>query len=88
MPLAAITRAEGGQLHHVKPHGALYNMAARDTAIAETIAQAVADLNPDLVLVGLAGSELVKVGSTLGLRVAHEVFADRTYQRKWSAYPT
>ncbi len=79
--LAAITRAEGGQLHHVKPHGALYNMAARDAPMAETIAKAVADLNPDLVLVGLAGSELVKAGRTLGLRVAHEVFADRTYQR-------
>ena len=78
--LSAITRAEGGQLHHVKPHGALYNMAACDAAMAETIAQAVADLNPDLVLVGLAGSELVKAGRALGLRVAHEVFADRTYQ--------
>ncbi|GFR99914.1 UPF0271 protein [Elysia marginata] len=78
--LTAITHAEGGRLHHVKPHGALYNMAVRDATLAQCIAQAIADLNSDLILVGLAGSELVKAGSALGLKVAHEVFADRTYQ--------
>ena len=78
--LIAIARGEGGKLHHVKPHGALYNMAARDPAMALTIARAIADLDADLVLVGLAGSELVRAGSILGLRVAHEIFADRTYQ--------
>ncbi|WP_211829710.1 5-oxoprolinase subunit PxpA [Kistimonas asteriae] len=85
--LTAITHAEGGRLHHVKPHGALYNMAARDTTLARCIAQAIADLNPDLILVGLAGSELVKAGSTLGLKVVHEVFADRTYQHNGQLMP-
>ncbi len=85
--LAAIVHAEGGRLHHVKPHGALYNMAARDAVLAQCIAQAIADLNPDLVLVGLAGSELVKAGSALGLKVAHEVFADRTYQSNGQLTP-
>ncbi|GAA4650641.1 5-oxoprolinase subunit PxpA [Kistimonas scapharcae] len=85
--LAAIVHAEGGRLHHVKPHGALYNMAARDATLARCIAQAIADLNPDLILVGLAGSELVKAGSAQGLKVAHEVFADRTYQRNGQLTP-
>ncbi len=72
--------AEGGRLHHVKPHGALYNMAAASAPLAEAIAEAVYRINPELVLYGLAGSELTKAGTKLGLQVAHEVFADRTYQ--------
>ena len=67
-------------MQHVKPHGALYNMAAKDTKLAEAIAQAVYDISPSLVLFGLAGSELTKAGEKIGLRTAHEVFADRTYQ--------
>lgn len=67
-------------MQHVKPHGALYNMAAKDALLAEAIAQAVYDVSPELVLFGLAGSELVKAGEKLGLVTAHEVFADRTYQ--------
>ncbi|MFS0574123.1 5-oxoprolinase subunit PxpA [Sporosarcina sp. 179-K 3D1 HS] len=67
-------------MQHVKPHGALYNMAARDRELAEAIAQAVYDVNPSLVLFGLASSELAKAGEKVGLRTAHEVFADRTYQ--------
>ncbi|MFD0826969.1 LamB/YcsF family protein [Neobacillus sp. M.A.Huq-85] len=67
-------------MQHVKPHGALYNMAAKDAKLAEAIAQAVYDVSPELVLFGLAGSELVKAGERLGLVTAHEVFADRTYQ--------
>lgn len=67
-------------MQHVKPHGALYNMAATDKKLAEAIAQAVYDVSDQLVLFGLAGSELTKAGEKLGLETAHEVFADRTYQ--------
>ncbi|KOS71486.1 LamB/YcsF family protein [Lysinibacillus contaminans] len=71
-------------MQHVKPHGALYNMAAKSPAIAEAIAQAVYDISPSLVLFGLSGSELTKAGEKLGLQTAHEVFADRTYQQDGS----
>lgn len=67
-------------MQHVKPHGALYNMAAKDPDLAEAIAQAVYDVSRSLILFGLAGSELTKAGEKKGLRTAHEVFADRTYQ--------
>lgn len=67
-------------MQHVKPHGALYNMAAKNRELAEAIAQAVYDISPSLVLFGLAGSELTKAGEKIGLHTAHEVFADRTYQ--------
>ncbi|MGE7835550.1 LamB/YcsF family protein [Viridibacillus arvi] len=70
----------GEKMQHVKPHGALYNMAAKDQALSEAIAQAVYDVSPELVLFGLAGSELTKTGEKLGLKTAHEVFSDRTYQ--------
>ena len=68
------------EMQHVKPHGALYNMAAKDQALAEAIAQAVYDVSPSLVLFGLADSELTRAGEKLGLQTAHEFFADRTYQ--------
>ena len=82
--LWAITGAEGGLLHHVKPHGALYNMAAQRPALAEAIAEAVYKLDSGLLLYGLAGSELVKAGHRIGLRTAQEVFADRSYQQDGS----
>jgi UPF0271 protein len=85
--LAAIARAEGVDLRHVKPHGALYNMAARDRALAAAIAEAVRAFDPALVLFGLAGSALVTAGEATGLRVASEVFADRSYQRDGSLSP-
>lgn len=78
--LWAFVKAEGGKLQHVKPHGALYNMAAVDVSLAEAIAEAIYRLNPELILYGLAGSSLVEAGERLGLRTAHEVFADRSYQ--------
>ncbi|WP_337017612.1 5-oxoprolinase subunit PxpA [Oceanobacillus massiliensis] len=68
------------KLNHIKPHGALYNMAAKDTEISQAIAEAVYAINPKLILFGLAGSDLVKAGRKAGLTVAEEVFADRTYQ--------
>jgi 5-oxoprolinase (ATP-hydrolysing) subunit A len=78
--LAAVCKVNGTVLAHVKPHGALYNMAAKNLEISKAIAAAVYDFNPELVLFGLAGSELVKAGEEKGLIVAQEVFADRTYQ--------
>ncbi|HJR13888.1 MAG TPA: 5-oxoprolinase subunit PxpA [Rhodanobacteraceae bacterium] len=77
--LHAITHAAGTQLHHVKPHGALYNMAARDRALADAIANAVRDFDHRLVLVGLAGSTLVDAGRDAGLPVQREGFCDRRY---------
>lgn len=67
-------------MQHVKPHGALYNMAAKNTELSESIAKAVYDVDPNLVLFGLSGSELALAGERIGLQVAHEVFSDRTYQ--------
>lgn len=75
------------ELNHVKPHGALYNLAAKDSERAHAIAQAIYDVNPSLILFGLAGSELVKAGERVGLHVANEVFADRTYQPDGSLTP-
>ena len=85
--LAAFVRAASTRLHHVKPHGALYNMAARDAALADAIAQAVRDFDPALVLVGLAGSELPRAGERAGLAVAHEAFTDRRYERDGTLTP-
>lgn len=68
------------KMQHVKPHGALYNLAARDRNVAKAIAQAVYDFEDTLILYGLAGSELLDAGREAGLEVASEVFADRTYQ--------
>lgn len=78
--LDAFVRAEGGRMQHVKPHGALYNMAAQNAELAESIAEAVYAVNPELILFGLSGSELVRAGEKIGLRTASEVFSDRTYQ--------
>lgn len=78
--LQGIAKAQSINLHHVKPHGALYNAASTDPAIAKAIANAVYAVDPNLILFGLAGSELVKAGKSAGLYVAQEVFADRTYQ--------
>jgi 5-oxoprolinase (ATP-hydrolysing) subunit A len=85
--LAAFARAAGGAIAHLKPHGALYSMAAKDAAIAQGIAQATRDVNPACILVGLAGSELIKVGENAGLTTASEAFADRTYQADGSLTP-
>ena len=77
--LAEIAKAEGVELHHVKPHGALYNQSAKDRVLAGAIARAVKRVSVDLVLVGLAGSELVEAGIEVGLKVANEGFPDRNY---------
>ena len=77
--LAAYATAEGIKLVHVKPHGALYNLASKDFVVAKAIAQAVHEIDPSLILVGLAGSVLVKAGEERGLKVANEGFPDRAY---------
>ena len=74
-----MARAEGVRLAHVKPHGALYNQAARDPALAAAIARAVVSLESGLMLVALAGSALLQAGVDAGLPVAAEAFADRAY---------
>ncbi len=78
--LSAACAAEGLPLQHVKPHGALFNMAVRDAALAGAIARAVAAFDRSLILFGLPGSEILAAGRREGLRVAAEVFADRAYE--------
>ena len=78
--LKGMCEAFGGKLHHVKPHGALYNQAARDKNLAEAIAKAVKAIDENLVFYGLANSFLVSEAERIGLKTASEVFADRTYQ--------
>jgi 5-oxoprolinase (ATP-hydrolysing) subunit A len=85
--LAAIAASEGVSLAHVKAHGALYNMAARDGALADAIARAVCAFDRSLVLFGLPGSELLRAGEAAGLRVASEGFADRGYAPDGSLSP-
>ena len=85
--LAAIARAEGGVMVHVKPHGMLYNQAAVESALAEAIACAVKAVDPALRLVGLAGSELIRAGEKQGLATRQEVFADRGYQADGTLVP-
>jgi 5-oxoprolinase (ATP-hydrolysing) subunit A len=78
--LTALARAQALTLRHVKPHGALYNMAARDAMLAAAIARAVRDADAALILVGLADSALTRAGIEAGITVAHEAFADRRYE--------
>ncbi len=70
----------GGRMNHVKPHGALYNMSARNKDLASTIARAVKDHHPDLIIYGLRGSHSISEAAELGLKTAAEIFADRTYK--------
>lgn len=78
--VAGVAAAEGLKLQHVKAHGALYNMAARDPALAGALARAVAAFDRSLILFALPNSEVVKAGRALGLRVVAEAFADRAYE--------
>ena len=77
----------GIKIRHIKPHGALYNMSAKDATLAKTIAQAVKDFDDALVLFGLSGSHSVSEAKALGLKTANEVFADRTYRDDGSLTP-
>jgi len=85
--LVRVAQKQGARLRHVKPHGALYNMAVRDGALAESIARAVHAFDPSLILFALPGSELVRAGEACGLAVAVEGFADRSYEPDGSLTP-
>ncbi len=85
--LAAIVRAEGGRMQHVKPHGMLYNQSAVDPQLADAIARAVCDCDPALILVGLAGSELIRAAKRVNIAPREEVFADRGYQDDGTLVP-
>ena len=85
--LMGMARAQGMAVTHVKPHGAMSNMACEDAAMATTIANAVKAIDPGLILLAPALSELAKAGRAAGLRVADEVFADRAYQDDGNLVP-
>ncbi|AXF56325.1 LamB/YcsF family protein [Salicibibacter kimchii] len=78
--LWGVVQSEGGHMRHVKAHGMLYNRATQDPELSDAIARAVYDIDPNLVLFGLAGGEILKAGEKVGLKTGSEVFADRTYQ--------
>ncbi|MBJ6363908.1 LamB/YcsF family protein [Paenibacillus sp. GCM10012307] len=85
--LNAFVQAAGGELSHVKPHGALYHMAGNQPELAEAVIQALLNLNPRLILFAQSGSLLLELASAAGLPVAAEAFADRTYQQDGSLTP-
>lgn len=78
--LDAFCRAQGMQLQHVKPHGAFYNMAAKDYGLAKAICEGIAEFDKNLIVLALSGGELARAASDMGLRTAMEVFADRAYE--------
>jgi UPF0271 protein len=85
--VAGVAAAEGARLQHVKAHGALFNMAAVDRDLAEALARAVASFDRTLILFASPGSEMASAAGRLGLRVAHEVFADRAYDSSGCLVP-
>lgn len=85
--LKGICQSFGTNLHHVKPHGALYNLAAKDAEISKKIAEAVKAIDAGLIFYGLSGSFLISEAEKLGLKTASEVFADRTYQHDGKLTP-
>ena len=85
--LDAFCKANGMTIQHVKPHGALYNMAGKDYALAKAICEGIYEVNPDYILLGLSGSNLIKAAEDTGLRAAKEVFADRGYMDDGSLVP-
>lgn len=85
--LKGICEASGGRLHHVKPHGALYNQAAKDAVFAAAIAKAVKAIDENLIFYGLSGSFLISEAEKINLKTASEVFADRSYQTDGNLTP-
>jgi UPF0271 protein len=82
--LDAFCKAHGVKLQHVKPHGALYNMAGKDHALALAICEGIQAVNPELILLGLSGSQMLLAAEEIGLKAAREVFADRAYEEDGS----
>ena len=85
--IAEVALSTGGRIKHVKPHGALYNMAAKDHRLSFILCSAIQSYDEDLVIYGLSGSEIIKVADRMGLKSCSEVFADRTYQNDGSLTP-
>jgi len=85
--LQGFVKAAHGRLNHVKPHGALYNMAAKDAALARAIVQAIKDFDPTIILYALSGSKMITAAEEAGITTAAEVFADRSYQDDGSLIP-
>src|SRR6201996_8573029 len=85
--LDAFARAAGSKVRHVKAHGALYNMAAKDIALSKALVQAIADFDKSLLFYALAGSQMIVAAELAGIKTASEVFADRTYQDDGSLTP-
>jgi len=85
--VAAFARAAGTQLHHVKAHGALYNMAARDAGLADAIARAVKALGSGVMLYALAGSAMIEAAAKVEVGVVSEAFADRSYRSDGTLTP-
>jgi UPF0271 protein len=85
--LAAIAAGLGVRLQHVKPHGALFNMAVRDASLADAVARGAALIDRTLILFGLPGSEIISAGNRAGLRTAGEGFADRAYSSDGTLVP-
>lgn len=77
--LSAFTKSQGIAIQHVKPHGALYNMAAVDEKLARAMCEAVYEVDPEIIFMGLAGSKMIEAAEAVGLKAASEVFADRAY---------
>ena len=82
--LNAFCKTAGIKMQHVKPHGALYNMAGKDIKLAEAICQGIYEVNPDLILLAVSGSEMINAAQNIGLKVAREAFADRAYEEDGS----
>ena len=82
--LNAFCKSAGIKMNHVKPHGAMYNMAAKDEKLALAIAEGIAEVDYSLILLGLSGSQLLTAAATVGLKCANEVFADRAYEEDGS----
>ena len=82
--LDAFCKAHGVKMQHVKPHGAMYNMAGKDYALSKAICEAIYEYNKDLIVMALSGGELVHAAEDMGLKVAREVFADRGYEEDGS----
>ena len=85
--LQAFCKAQGTVLQHVKPHGAMYNMAAKDRKLADAICEAIAEVDSSLILLGLSGSQMLEAAKETGLPWASEVFADRAYEDDGSLTP-
>lgn len=85
--LQAFCKAQGVALRHVKPHGAMYNMAAKDRKLADAICEAIGEVDSSLILLGLSGSQMLEAAKETGLPWASEVFADRAYEDDGSLTP-